>query len=174
METIRKGLGARIRQIRKQLGLNQKSLGEILGVGTSMVSAYESGDSVVPPESLVKIAEEGKTSLDWLLTGRNRTTSPEPVRPLSPDEKQAVQTAEAVLKVAHLEDRFRVSDVATGADYQRQPAAQLPLEEQRLLDYYRGASPEIRTAAMMMLEHSANESRRSEDGGSGSAGQRSA
>lgn len=71
MDSIRKGLGSRIRDTRKKLGMTQKAFGELLGVGISSVSAYEAGESVIPPESIVKIAEMGNVSIDWLLTGKS-------------------------------------------------------------------------------------------------------
>jgi transcriptional regulator with XRE-family HTH domain len=69
MNEIRRDLGVRIRQIRKSLGLNQRNLGELLGVGVSAVSAYESGGAVPSPESLIIIAQHGEVSIDYLVTG---------------------------------------------------------------------------------------------------------
>lgn len=78
MQKVRKNIGSRVRETRKRLKMTQKTLGEILGVGISAVSAYESGDSVIPPESLLKISELGNVSLDWLIKGADLPTQPSP------------------------------------------------------------------------------------------------
>ncbi len=70
MGAITDGLGKRIRRIRKDAGLNQRDLGLLLGVGITAISDYETGNTSPSPESLAKIAELGKVSLDWLITGR--------------------------------------------------------------------------------------------------------
>ena len=72
MDNIRKSIGGRIRQVRKLLGMNQKALGDLLGLGVSAVSAYETGDSAPAPEALLKIAEAANVTLDWLLTGQEK------------------------------------------------------------------------------------------------------
>jgi transcriptional regulator with XRE-family HTH domain len=100
MEEIRKNLGARIREVRKRGRLTQKELGQEIGIGISAVSAYEAGDSAVPPEALVIVARLGNVSLDWLITGKE-AARPEPKvgeppteyvrgKPLSDDEKRFV------------------------------------------------------------------------------------
>ncbi|WP_316347342.1 helix-turn-helix domain-containing protein [Desulfuromonas acetoxidans] len=75
MKELRKELGARIRSVRKNLGLNQKTFGEMLGVGISTVSAYESRGSSPSPEALAKIAEMGGVSVDYLITGKREQGS---------------------------------------------------------------------------------------------------
>ncbi len=76
MGDVDREIGLRIRQTRKALGLTGEELGAILCVGKGSVSKYERGESKVTPESLHKIAELGKVSIDWLVTGQtpDRTT----------------------------------------------------------------------------------------------------
>ena len=69
MKTIKKELGFRIKQIRTMQGLNQRKFGELLGVGVSAISAYEAGKSVPPPETLLKIADYGNVTVDYLFSG---------------------------------------------------------------------------------------------------------
>jgi transcriptional regulator with XRE-family HTH domain len=74
----KKEIGRRIRQIRNGLGLNQKALGDELGVATSSVSAYESGATSPPFEIVAKIAKLGRISIDDLLTGGPESAPPYP------------------------------------------------------------------------------------------------
>jgi transcriptional regulator with XRE-family HTH domain len=70
MNTERSGIGGRIREVRKGLKMGQADLGRELGVTASSVSSYESGEYNASMESLVKIAEMGAVTLDWLITGK--------------------------------------------------------------------------------------------------------
>lgn len=70
MENINKDIGQRIKAIRTKKGLTQTELGEIVGVEKATVSKYESGETKVSPEALIKIAKECGKSLDWLMTGK--------------------------------------------------------------------------------------------------------
>lgn len=64
------GMGRRIRQIRDQAGLRQWELARLLGTTQSAVHKYEHG--VVPePRRLMELARIGKTSIEWILTGRH-------------------------------------------------------------------------------------------------------
>ncbi len=71
MTDINKDIGERIKIIRTRLGLTQTELGDLLGVEKASISKYEAGDAKrgVPVEFLVKIAELGKCSVDWLING---------------------------------------------------------------------------------------------------------
>lgn len=72
MATDMTDIGKRIREVRKRKRpkFTQADLGEALGVTASSVSSYESGEYSPTLESLVKIAEIGNVSLDWLITGK--------------------------------------------------------------------------------------------------------
>ncbi len=80
MRSNRFEVGKRIRKIRG--GLTQKQFAEILGIKQNYVSRYERG-RIPPPEVLVKIAEFGNVSIDWILVGREKVS-----------EKMGLQIAE--------------------------------------------------------------------------------
>lgn len=69
MDELRKKLGARIKQIRSELGLKQVELAQRLGVKGPSVSAYETGDSEMSYDSLVLLSKLSGKSIDWLITG---------------------------------------------------------------------------------------------------------
>lgn len=66
--------GSRIRQIRGKASL--VSFGEKLGLSKSAVHQYEQGAATPTLETLVKIAELGSVTLDWLITGREPAQKP--------------------------------------------------------------------------------------------------
>lgn len=66
-------LGPRIARIRQERGLSQTDLGERLGVSQRMMSHYEKGQTRIPAETLPKIAEALKVSVNELL-GRTPVT----------------------------------------------------------------------------------------------------
>ena len=72
MENINRAIGQRIREIRKRLKLKGEELGQILGVSKGTVSAYERGEAKVSPEYLIRLAELGGVTLDWLVAGEER------------------------------------------------------------------------------------------------------
>ncbi len=71
MQTNKKSIGIRIKKVRTDIGVNQTEFGmQIGGLKKSAVSAYEQGDNFPPPDTMIKIAEAGNVTLDWLLTGK--------------------------------------------------------------------------------------------------------
>lgn len=62
-------LSDRIKRLRTENGLSQKQFAEALGEGFSQatVSKYELGDMEPPLDRLVRIADFGQVSVDWLL-----------------------------------------------------------------------------------------------------------
>jgi len=70
MRDLKKEIGERVKLIRSKGRLTLEGLGDLLGVGKSAVFSYEDGNSYPNPESLIKIAELGNVSLDWLITGK--------------------------------------------------------------------------------------------------------
>ena len=63
-------------QFKKQLqklmengGLNQQELAQLLGVSQPAISLYLRG-RIPPAEILMKMAQLGNTTVDWLLTGK--------------------------------------------------------------------------------------------------------
>jgi len=74
----------RMRELRKQMNITMKQLGDMLGVSESAISHYETGKRQADFETLLKIAEIYDVSLDYLL---GRTDTPEPQKS-APDETQ--------------------------------------------------------------------------------------
>jgi transcriptional regulator with XRE-family HTH domain len=68
METKKK-IGERIRVIRQRLKMSQEKLAQELGVAHNSVSSYETGDAYPSVPGLIKMAEVGNVTLDWLLLG---------------------------------------------------------------------------------------------------------
>lgn len=57
----------RVYQLRKQAGLSQKELGEILGLTSKSISTIESGLRSTTIDKLVILAEHFQVSTDYLL-----------------------------------------------------------------------------------------------------------
>lgn len=72
----RKAFGARIKQLRKQRGWQQKELADKLDVRFSQLNKYESGLHAPPLEKLVLLAEVLGTTVDFLLTGARPEAPP--------------------------------------------------------------------------------------------------
>ena len=66
-------LGARIAVLRRNAGLSQAEMAQILGVSPSTVGMYEQGRRQPAVETLVRLAELFHVSTDFLLTGRVET-----------------------------------------------------------------------------------------------------
>lgn len=66
------GLGEKLQKGRKNKGLVQKDVAEVLNVDTSMISHYETGVSMPTLESAVKMAALYDLSLDMLTGLSNR------------------------------------------------------------------------------------------------------
>ena len=62
-----KDLGARIREARKKVGLTQRQLGELVGVASHTVWAWEAGRMKPQHERLVELAFHCETSPEHLL-----------------------------------------------------------------------------------------------------------
>lgn len=70
-------MGLRIKNIRKWLGLSQTDFGALFGVTQEAVSAWEHGASP-DPRALLEIAKHGRTSIEWILTGKEREQGKRP------------------------------------------------------------------------------------------------
>ena len=73
---MRKGLGLRIKQLRKQQKWTQKELAAKIDVRFPQLNKYECGLHAPPVEKLVKIAEVFDTTVDFLLTGNRSEQRP--------------------------------------------------------------------------------------------------
>ena len=72
MEKTDGKLGERIRAIRRGKKLTLVEFGELLGRSKTAVGQYENGVNNPDYDTLIAIAELGKVSLDWLLTGSEK------------------------------------------------------------------------------------------------------
>ena len=106
MQDIDKGsMGERIKQIRRQSGMRQWELARLLGTTQSAVHKYEHG--VVPePRRLLELARIGRTSVEWVLTGRHWESGSEEQERLSPD---LLRTA-CVLREISQEERRSIDE----------------------------------------------------------------
>lgn len=71
-------IGERIKEIRKKLKLNQEQFAETLGVESKTAVSYWENNQRIPNDItvLVTIANLGKVTLDWLLTGVESSFEP--------------------------------------------------------------------------------------------------
>lgn len=60
-------LGARLKEVRERLGLNQKQAAEKLGISNVVLNRYERDERKPDPETLRRIAEGYGVSIDYLL-----------------------------------------------------------------------------------------------------------
>lgn len=66
----------RLKQLRKEMGLSQKSLSEHLGVTQQAVGKWETGRSSPDPATLAQLASLLETSADYLLGITDQTAEP--------------------------------------------------------------------------------------------------
>lgn len=66
-----KDLGARVASLRKEQGLTQVQLGELLGIAQQMVASYEVGRRRIPVSMLPKLAHALAVPLETLLGATN-------------------------------------------------------------------------------------------------------
>ena len=66
------GFGERLARLRSARGWSQRQLGERTGLGGTQISKYERQEYQPRPEALGRLAAALGTSIDYLLTGRER------------------------------------------------------------------------------------------------------
>lgn len=66
-----KGIGKRISERRKQLGLTQERIAEVMDVSIQMISNLERGNKAIKIDNLIKISEILGVSTDYILTGKH-------------------------------------------------------------------------------------------------------
>lgn len=59
----------RIKLLRKELNLNQKEFGELIGIKQNTVSQYENGIRPLSSVAIIAICKEFNVDKKWLLTG---------------------------------------------------------------------------------------------------------
>jgi transcriptional regulator with XRE-family HTH domain len=84
----RKEIGRRIFKVRQKLRITQKALGKLLYVKHSQISNYETGESYPSIETVIKLAEIGQVSVQWLIMGDYDDKPLEKV--LSPQEMRVI------------------------------------------------------------------------------------
>jgi len=70
-DTFAKTVGARIAEHRKQQGISQSELGDIVGQSQQMITDYETGRRRIPAYNLARIAEALGVTAATLLDGSN-------------------------------------------------------------------------------------------------------
>ena len=65
-------LAENIKKYRMALGLSQAKLAKKLGYSQQLIFAYENGQRIPPPPTLIKMADTFKTSID-ILVGKRKT-----------------------------------------------------------------------------------------------------
>ena len=73
----------RIRNFREDKDINQETIANYLHISQSAYSAYERGETNIPVEALIKLADLHNTSIDYLV-GRTDERTPYP----SPNRKR--------------------------------------------------------------------------------------
>jgi len=64
-------IGNRLKQIRKELGLSLRELGEALNCSYSSLGSYERGENLINCDILISLSKLSKFSIDYIL-GRNK------------------------------------------------------------------------------------------------------
>lgn len=83
-------LGEKIKKLRIERGYTLKQLGEMLNLGESTISMYETGKRNPDYDTLTKIAEIFNVTTDYLL---GRTNEPNPNKPELPPEFKTPEEA---------------------------------------------------------------------------------
>ena len=66
-------IGGFLKELRKERGVTQEQLAQILGVSNRSVSRWENGNNLPDLDLLIQISEYFETDLEELLTGERRT-----------------------------------------------------------------------------------------------------
>ena len=74
--SVRKALGQRIKQLRKEKSWTQKVLANQLGTSYAQLNKYESGLNTPPLDRLLLLAEVLHTSTDYLIGGHKNDEVP--------------------------------------------------------------------------------------------------
>lgn len=64
-------IGDRIGQRRKELGLTQERVADLMGVSIQMISNLERGNKAIKIDNLIKISDILGISTDYILTGKH-------------------------------------------------------------------------------------------------------
>lgn len=99
-DNIRKALGQRIKQLRKDKGWTQKELANQINTSYAQLNKYEAGQNTPPLDRLVLLAETLNTTIDFLITGNLSEEMPiyntrliqrlQVIEGFEPDERETV------------------------------------------------------------------------------------
>jgi transcriptional regulator with XRE-family HTH domain len=145
MKVDMKQLGARIKAIRDREDLTQEAFGRLIGVQGAAISKYEKGDIDPGTDGLANIAEIGKVTVDWLITGKE---SGSPTKP--PTREEALKE---IAKAAYQGDKSFALSICEAAGLYTKPTTDPCLA--KLIDAWPDASEEIQQAAVDMVDKSA-------------------
>lgn len=81
---IEKNIAERIQKLRKERGLSQEELAEVVNVSRQAVSKWESEQSLPDIDKIIALSEYFEVSADYLLKGEETRTGNEPHIPLNP------------------------------------------------------------------------------------------
>lgn len=92
--------GDRIKQLRKENGLNQAELGKLVGAAKTTVSGWERNERIPEPETLSKLADVFNVSMDYLYCKTDlrslRLLTDEEIKDIIPELKHKVNLNIAV------------------------------------------------------------------------------
>lgn len=154
-------IGARIKIALESAKVSQRDLSRALNITEPSVSAYTSGKSEPSAIGFATISKLTGVSIDWLITGKERPPKPElksaGVYSLGEEDKNALTTAESLLKWRGLDDRFAVTEIASPVEIK----TQLNNEESRLLNAFRQLDRKIQESILIQVEMTAEGLRKS-------------
>jgi len=84
-------LGNRIRTTRKELGMSQKALADVLNVDRVSVTQWESGRNLPNPARLELIANALEVHIEWLIAGKDCNNAEPVENNLLPNEKELLK-----------------------------------------------------------------------------------
>jgi transcriptional regulator with XRE-family HTH domain len=110
--------GKRLLKLRKERGLTQQQLGDVVGVGKVTISRYERHGREADYETLLKLAKYFDVSIDYML-GRISTPRPwaEPPRHILVDDldDERASKAEDYVRLLRLEYQNTIAKKDTGS-----------------------------------------------------------
>ena len=125
------GVGARIARARRDAGLTQRALADLVGVRLWVVDRWESGAGAVPPEQLDTVATATNRTLRWLETGVDeRAVGPIVPEPTDRDARTEEPQRELDERLAEIEAARREVDERLAEVEEREAA--LAVEQQQL------------------------------------------
>lgn len=96
----RQAIGERLKQSRENANISRKEASEAVGIGTTTLQQWEVGNREASIETLAKLAQLYKISLQWLIFGTSDTTTPAPTTDpnLGINVEQAIDTLKNLIQ----------------------------------------------------------------------------